>query len=734
MKLNRLVVLGAVACLAMAAAVMGQDTPTSKASTDVSGIVAPVKLSKAQFDELVKLMEKVATAIEKQDAESAKAIRAAMTKAGEEFISDNMGEVVKLLNESLLKASKKEADIQKSLDEVLRILREGAIDPNAREKYLEWLKKMKEDIGKMIEQQKDLEKQSAETMSPASKEMADLMKELEAIVKNQENMLDQTQKLGEPDAEIKKLADARDKIDELLEKQEKLNDATDKAPIGERPAIGKAQDKLGEQAQQLKDVLDNLAKDDKVGSMLEKTGAGKEAVSKASEKTGQAKGEMSKASDALSKSDANKAGDPQKQATIDLKDAKKALEDAIAKAGEKTPAGEMAKEQQKLADQTAKLGDKVEATAAKAGQKASGANMQSASGQMSKASQQMSGQNSPKAADHQKKALEELKAKKTELAQLQRKIDEKKPTTPADQKPKQDEITQESEKANEEMKKQGEKMGQESPGQQNMQNASKNSSKASQGLSQNKPDDANKDQKKTLDDLQKAQDELDKAIAEEEDKKDEDKLAQIDKMLTDMLEKQRVISGATSATYAKRTGEKDYGRQETIQLTAQSDGEGKLSEDNQKVLKLLDDEKKSVVFPVILRDVNDKLLDTQKKLADKEAGVLTQATQAEIEQSLDDLINAVRKQLAEHRLKKKGGGGGQGGQGGGGKPPLVPPLAELKMLLTKENQLVARTKVINAGTDAGKITKDQAAAEHKKLSDDQKKVQKLTDDLKAKLK
>ena len=733
-QIDRFLLVAACACF-VASSVIAADSPAPASKPfDVTNILPPAKLTKQLFDELINKMLDVAVMVEKQDPEAAKAIRAALDKAKQEFISENMGQVMDLLNKSINSAFIKEKDVQKALDEVLRILREGDANPNAREEYLNWLRDMKEKIGAMIEKQKDLERQSAENISPASKEMAGLMQELDSIVKAQEGLLDQTQKLQQTDPDIKNISDLRDEIDGLIARQDAMTDDTARAPIDKRPALGKLQDKIGDDTQGVKEKLDTLAKDDKVAAMLEKAGANKDALADAAKNTGLAKQGMKEASDALGKSDAAKAADPQTQAGVDLRAAKKALDDAIAKAGEKTPAGEIGKNQQALAEQTAKLGEKVQNTAAKAGQKADSANMKNASGQMSKASEQLSGQNASKAGENQKKALEELKGKKVELAQLQRKLEEKKPTTPAEQKPPQDEITKDSQAAAEDMANQAKKQGnQESPGQQNMQNASKNSSKASEGLGQNKPSDANEEQKKAIDEMQKAQDEIARAIDEEESKKDEEKLAKIDQLLTAALEKQKAMSASTVSTYAKRTGDKEYDRREIGELTALSDGEGKLQGDIGKVKKMLDDEKATVVFPVVLKDVMDKLGNVQKKLADKDAGQLTQAIQTQIEQTLEELVNSIRKQLAEHRDRAKGGGGPSGGGGGKGKQPLVPPIAELKMLRTMELQIAGITKLLDKQVVSGELPKEKAAVEFKTVTDRQKEVQRLAEEMKKKL-
>jgi hypothetical protein len=93
------------------------------------------------------------------------------------------------------------------------------------------------------------------------------------------------------------------------------------------------------------------------------------------------------------------------------------------------------------------------------------------------------------------------------------------------------------------------------------------------------------------------------------------------------------------------------------------------------------------------------------------------------------MIAAIRKELAERKLKKPGGpppdgGGGQGG--GGGKQPLVPPIAELKMLRMLQLQINRRTVLLNQQEIKGQLLDKQVNKQHKSLADRERTVKEMT--------
>jgi hypothetical protein len=77
------------------------------------------------------------------------------------------------------------------------------------------------------------------------------------------------------------------------------------------------------------------------------------------------------------------------------------------------------------------------------------------------------------------------------------------------------------------------------------------------------------------------------------------------------------------------------------------------------------------------------------------------------------------------------GGGGGGGGGGGKKDPLVPPIAELKLLLSMQKDVNDRTEVIDQ--NAQKVTQENLDGQKKLLGDKEGVISDMTKKINEKL-
>ncbi|MFP4104905.1 MAG: hypothetical protein ACLFVU_02350 [Phycisphaerae bacterium] len=516
-----------------------------------------------------------------------------------------------------------------------------------------------------------------------------------------------------------------------------------------------------------------------------KSGSGKSgsSLAKAAEKVGQAENEMKQAAGSLAKSDPITAANPQEQAETDLKNAEEELNRAISEAAKNTRSGEIAKKQKELSEETDKLARKFsdlqeklakagvsskseagksgsgksgksgKAGSGKSGSGKSGSgksgsgksgsgksgqqspkNMDDASKQMAEAADKLEGHQPKPAEDHQKKALEQLEANKWELAQLKRRLDEKLAKRDEELKKKADkqkELAQRTKQTAEQMDKGDEKM----PGQKSASSAAGSMSEAGSKMESKATQAAEKFEKKAIDDLELAKQELEEEIAKAEAAAQADALAKVDQMLQKVLDRQKRVSLDTRQTFDKKIGAgESYARAEELKLAELSAAEGELGEEVDKVRSLLVKEGSTVVFPAVLQEVNEDLNNVQKLLADQHAGPLTQTIQKEIERNLQEMIDAIRKELAERKQKKKGGGAGQGQGGGGGKKPLVPPVAELKMLRALQLQINSRTRILNVQQTAGNLPNPEAKKQHEALAEKEKVVKGMAEKVAKNLK
>jgi len=64
-------------------------------------------------------------------------------------------------------------------------------------------------------------------------------------------------------------------------------------------------------------------------------------------------------------------------------------------------------------------------------------------------------------------------------------------------------------------------------------------------------------------------------------------------------------------------------------------------------MKLLEEDGRSAAFPMIVEEIRDDLDRVAERLTTGQCAAVTQDMQAEIEQTLEDLINALRKTIED---------------------------------------------------------------------------------------
>ena len=220
---------------------------------------------------------------------------------------------------------------------------------------------------------------------------------------------------------------------------------------------------------------------------------------------------------------------------------------------------------------------------------------------------------------------------------------------------------------------------------------------------------------------------------------------------TKELEKQRENlsrSGAISVPGVK----------ETFQFAGRSLArrERGLGTDAEDILRVLSEEASSVVAPEILRRVISDLENVSGRLDESDTGQLVQVLQDDVETSLRELIEALkpannRKRMDQNRQRAGGAqekkeqqqGQQQQQQGEQGeeeqeKKDLITPVMELRMLISAQRRVRARTARWNElgalpvkGKDGNESGKDQElrADQAKRLSEAQEALGGLTDEL-----
>ncbi len=211
------------------------------------------------------------------------------------------------------------------------------------------------------------------------------------------------------------------------------------------------------------------------------------------------------------------------------------------------------------------------------------------------------------------------------------------------------------------------------PGQQSVQRAQQAMQNASGDLGQQEAQKAARQQKKAEEELAKALREIEERLDQLREETREEKLARLESRFREMLMRQQMATLVTMELDDKKRHLGKLGRRDLLAMLRLSSEEWEISELGQQAYDLLLEDGSSIVFPEIVQQVREDLGRAGQLLEAEQTGPLTQLVQREIEASIEEMLEALKKSRQE-------AGGGGGGGGGGGNQPLLQKSAELKML------------------------------------------------------
>ena len=234
---------------------------------------------------------------------------------------------------------------------------------------------------------------------------------------------------------------------------------------------------------------------------------------------------------------------------------------------------------------------------------------------------------------------------------------------------------------------------QPNPGEQAMKEAGDAQKQASDDMKNQDSEQAQKNQQKAQQKMKKAVEEIEERLAQLKDETREEKLARLESRFKEMLERQRATSAMTMEIQDRRSVLEGLQTRDQLVLLRLANNEAEINESAQQAYDLLLEDGTSVVFPEVVADLQLELTNASDLLTDEKTGSYTQLVQKEIEATIEDLVDALKK--AKDDAKKDGGGGGGGG-GGGEQPdqPLLKKSAELKVLRMQQLRLNRRTQNI----------------------------------------
>jgi hypothetical protein len=196
-----------------------------------------------------------------------------------------------------------------------------------------------------------------------------------------------------------------------------------------------------------------------------------------------------------------------------------------------------------------------------------------------------------------------------------------------------------------------------------------------------------------------------------------------------MLAKQKEISARTKVTDRLRGEALTANGQLPAALVKRcaelAGGEIELAGEAAAALKLLTEEGTTAVFPEIVQELEQDLRHVGNRLHGRDTAAVTQQKQADIEETLRTLINALRRAIED-------GEGGQCGQCNG-EPPLVPLSAELKLVQALQKRVAKQTKAYDKQVPAQMRVTEEAKGEATEISRKQGRVEDLTRKLASRL-
>ena len=268
------------------------------------------------------------------------------------------------------------------------------------------------------------------------------------------------------------------------------------------------------------------------------------------------------------------------------------------------------------------------------------------------------------------------------------------------------------------------------PGKQNIQQAVPKQKAAAGQLKDYKPGKASQEQQDALDELEKARQALEDALAQLRQELQDEVLRALEERFAAMLEKQKELSARTKAV--DRLVENTMVAADTVPAAIArrcgeiGAGEFELAGEASDALKLLVEEGTTAVFPAVVELLRDDLTAVGDRLTGNDSGRTTQEMQAAIEEMLRDLLDALRRQIEMNE------GNGQCGQCNG-QPPLVPMSAELRLVMIKQKRVNQRTVAYDRDVPRERRSTDAATDAAQELSRQQGQVEDLLRRLAVKL-
>ena len=267
------------------------------------------------------------------------------------------------------------------------------------------------------------------------------------------------------------------------------------------------------------------------------------------------------------------------------------------------------------------------------------------------------------------------------------------------------------------------------PGREELERAKQEMDRAIEELKKNNKKNASDKQDKAIAELMKAKEKLEEILRQLREEERELVLAQMEARFRDMLQKQETVNTATLAIDTIPADSRtDRHRNRAVELARNEDEISLLAA---KGLTLLKEEGSSVAFPEAVEQIREDMLTVARRLERVDVGEITQNIEQDIVEGLKEIIEALQKELEKLKDKKQQQQQQDQEQQQQQKQQqgLVNKLAELKMLRSLQYRVNRRTKQLGRLVEGEQALDVDVVSQLRQLSDRQSKVQKATYDL-----
>ncbi len=235
---------------------------------------------------------------------------------------------------------------------------------------------------------------------------------------------------------------------------------------------------------------------------------------------------------------------------------------------------------------------------------------------------------------------------------------------------------------------------QEENGKKQVQDADYPQSQAEQKIRDKKNKEASDEEQKAIDKLEAAKKKLEQLLKQIREEELERLLAALQARCEKMLAMQIAVlhgtEGVDKAILKQADKQPDrLNKQDSIKLS----GDEKLIVDEaDKAIMMLEAEGTAVAFPEVFQQVREDMRHVQRRLALVDVGKVTQAIEKDIIDTLNEMIEALKKAQKENEDKKSKSGKGDPKPQQPQDQKLLEKIAELKMIRSMQMRVNNRTK------------------------------------------